>query len=72
MDAVPGVKQKLLSRRVPHVDSWLQLWPHPARSQNPTLFVAARQFVFGALRHVAPPVYTVHAPPQTLKIRVLQ
>ena len=72
IDWVPGVKQKLLSRRVPQVDSWLQLCVHPERSQKPTLVVAARQFVLGVLRHAAPPVYTVHGPPQTSSTRLLQ
>lgn len=45
---------------------------HPELLQKPTLFVAERQFVPGALRHVALPVYTVHAPPHTLSMRWLQ
>lgn len=56
MEAVPGVKQKPLSRRVPHDDNWLQLPPQPPLSQNPTLLVAARHFVPGAARQVAPPL----------------
>ena len=72
MDSVSGVKQKPLSMGVAQVESCLQLLEQPARSQNATLFVALRQFVSGALRHVPPPVYTVHGPPQTPPTGVLQ
>ena len=65
MDSVAGVKQKLLSRCTPQVDNWLQPPPQPPPAQKPILLVAARQFVPGALRQVAPPLYTVHGPPQT-------
>ncbi len=72
MDFVPGVKQKLLSKRVPHDANWLQLPPHPLLSQNATFCVADRQLVPGALRQAAPPLYTVHEPPQTFWDRLLQ
>ena len=72
MDAVPGVSQKLLSRRVPQLENWLQLPPQPLRSQNPTSLVANRQAVPGASMQVAPPLYTLQAPPQTVSILLLQ
>jgi hypothetical protein len=72
MDAVPGVSQKLSSRRVPQLENWLQLPPQPLRSQKPTLLVADRQVVPGAEMQVAPPLYTLQVPPQTLSILLLQ
>jgi hypothetical protein len=54
---------------VPHEANWLQLPPHPERSQNATFCDAQRHFVFGALRHAGPPEYVVQAPPQTLSAR---
>ena len=72
MDAVPGVKQNPLSNRVPHDESWLQLPPQLPRSQNPTFPDADRHAVPGALRHVAGPLYTVHCPPHTFCVRVVQ
>ena len=72
IDFVPGVAQNPLSKCVPHVDKSWQLWPHPARSQNPTLFVADRQLVPEASMHVGPPVYTEHDPPHKLPTRFVQ
>ena len=72
MDAVPGVKQKLFWRRVPQLENWLQLPPHPPRSQNPTLLVAERQLVPGAAMQVAPPLYTLQEPPQRSSILLVQ
>ena len=72
MDAVPGVKQKLLSRRVPQLENWLQLPPQLSPSQKPTLLVADKQLVPGALMQVAPPLYTLQEPPQRLSMFVSQ
>lgn len=75
IDTVPGVQQKLLSRRVPQVDNWLQSppWaPHPLLLQKPTLLVADKQLVSGALRQVAPPLYTIQVPPQMPSTLMLQ
>ena len=72
IDWVLGAKQNPLARRTPQVVSCLQVAPvHPPLLQNTTLFVAARQFVPGTLRHVAPPVYTVHDPPQQSSVRTV-
>ena len=54
------------------MENRLQMPPHPAVLQNWTSFVAIRQFVFGALRHVGFPTYTLQAPPQVLPWRELQ
>ena len=62
----------MLSRRVPQLLNWLQLPLHPEWSQKMTFAVADRQFVFGALRHVAPPLYTVQFPPHVFPERVEQ
>jgi len=72
MDPVLGVQQNPLSMRVPHVESWLQPPSQFPPLQKPTFWVAPRHSVPGALRHLAPPVYTVQSPPQTLKILRLQ
>ena len=72
MDFVPGVKQKLLLRRVPQALNPLQGVAHPGAPQNATSAVAIRQFVFGALRQVAPPLYTVQFPPHWFPVRVEQ
>ena len=72
MDLVPGVLQKFPSNRVPQVDSWLQLPPHPPRSQNPTFAVEERQAVPGASKHVAGPLYTLHSPPHTFWVCYVQ
>lgn len=64
MDLVPGVKQKLLARRVPHSLNPLQLPLQELPSQNTTSLVAERQFVPGAAMQTGPLVTTVHEPPQ--------
>ena len=72
IDAVPGVAQKLLLRRVPQLANSLQLPLHPLWSQNPTFAVALKHAVPGVLKHVAPPLYTVQLPPHTLLVRFVQ
>ena len=72
MEFVPGVKQKLLSRRVPQLSNKLQGLVHEFVAQNTTFAVAIRQFVFGAERHAAPPLYRLHSPPHTGPARVEQ
>ena len=72
MDSVPGVKQKLFWSLVPQLENWLQLPPQPPRSQKPTLLVADRQLVPGAAMQVAPPLYTLQAPPQRSSILLAQ
>ena len=49
--------------------NWLHVPPHAVPVQNATLFEAMRQAVSGALRHVAPPTYTVQKPPQSFEVR---
>lgn len=72
MEFVPGVKQKLLLSRVPQALNPLQGVAHDLPLQNATSAVAIRQFVFGALRQVAPPLYTVQFPPHWFPERVEQ
>lgn len=72
MDLVPGVAQKPLFNFVPQESNTLQLPVQPAWSQNATFVVAERQLVPGALRQVAPPVYTVQGPEQSPAVSVLQ
>jgi len=56
MDSVAGVKQKLLSNRTPQVENWLQPPTQPGLPQKPTLLVADKHWVFGALRQAGPPL----------------
>ena len=72
MDFVPGVKQKLLARRVPHESKELQLPPQEPPSQNTTLLVATRQLVPGAAMQTGPLVTVVQEPPQLLPVRFEQ
>jgi len=64
MDAVPGVKQKLFSRRVPQSLKSLQLPSQALPSQKETSLVADRQLVSGAEMQVGPPLNTVQGPSQ--------
>lgn len=72
MEFVFAVRQKPPSRGVPQCERSLQLPVHPDLSQYPTFRVALMHIVFGASMHDAPPLYTVHTPPQTFPAREAQ
>ena len=57
---------------MPQLSNPLQATLHALPLQNATSALATRQFVSGAKRQIAPPLYTVQFPPHWLPERVEQ